>query len=245
VRWVEVGAQVLISIALICIGALGLWGERDRAHLLSIAQATWSPNTRPTADVFDEVLSREAWAHTALASSRDVLTSAAWIATFRAAQLRRSGPIEQSRAADTMATERLTKLIVDGPTHALAWYLIAEHTLATSGFSKEVTTALRLSYVTGRFDLKAAERRVGILARYWPLLKDEFETELKSDVRVMVFGQGYDLANSRLAHIGVREAPAQFQLLRRLLGEIKQDYLYWYDYEANLLRTTDAARKQK
>jgi hypothetical protein len=245
VRWAVIVCQVLVAGALITVGAFGLWGERDRADLQNVARASWLPLTRPTPDVIDETLSREAWRHRALASSRDVLASAAWIATLQAAQVRRLGPLDRASAADTVATERLTDLMSDGPTHALAWYLIAEHTLATAGFSKEVGAALRLSYISGRFDLKAAERRVGLIARYWPLLKDDFGSDLKSDIRVMVFGQGFDWVNSRLAQIGMREAPAQFQLLRTLLGEIKPDYLYWYDYETNLLRKADAAQKPK
>jgi hypothetical protein len=245
VRWAVLVCQVFVAGALIAVGALGLWGERDRTDLLTVAKTSWTPLTRPTPTVFDETLNREAWRHKALASSRDVLASAAWIATLRAAQVRRLGSPDRARAADTVATERLTDLMEDGPTHALAWYLFAEHTLATAGFSKDVGAALRLSYISGRFDLKAAERRVGLIARYWPLLKDDFGSDLKSDIRVMVFGQGFDWVNSRLAQIGVREAPAQFQLLRTLLGEIKQDYVYWYDYETNLLRNADAALKPK
>jgi hypothetical protein len=245
VRWVGISCQFLIAVTLLAVGLSGLSGERDRSNLLSISQATLVQLPRPTLDVLDVTLAKHAWTHTALASSRDVLTAAAWVAAYRAALLRRAGPLERSQVGDTVADERLTALIADGPSHPLAWYLIANQNLAAAGFSTAVIDALKLSYVTGRFDLVAAERRVGLLMRYWPFLKNDFGNELKSDVRVMVFGEGYTWVNSRLAHIAYHEAPAQNAVLRQTLGEIKPDYLYWFDYETNLLRKAKTDVKTK
>jgi hypothetical protein len=245
VRWAIIVCQLFIASALIGVGSLGLVGEAHRSQLLNVARASWTPQTRPTPELFEATLNGKAWQHTSLASSRDVLAAAAWISTLHAAQVRRTGPLDRVREANTTASDRLTALISDGPSHAFAWYLIAEQSIATAGFSSDVGAALRLSYIVGRFDLRAAERRIGLLLRYWPLLKDDFAAELRSDVRVLVFGQGFDAVNSRLAHIGFREAPSQSQLLRSLLGEIKPDYIYWYDYETDLLRKADASRVWK
>jgi hypothetical protein len=236
VRWIIVALQVLAGAALIVVGTLGLSGEASRARMLSVAQASRSPLTRPQADVIDATLAERAWDHTALASQRDVLMAAALVAAERANRLHRTGPLDVANAAGNVATARLTALMADGPSQPLGWYLIAEHLLATAGFSIDVTGALRLSYVTGRFDVRAAERRIGLLLRYWPLLKDEFEPELKSDVRTLVFGQGYDLTNSRLAYIAYYEAPSQTQRLRQTLGEVKPDYLYWFDWETEQIK---------
>lgn len=235
-RWFLIGVQALTGAALIVVGALGLWGEPSRARVLRIAQASRSPETRPEPAVIDAALAERAWNHKSLASQRDVLMAAAWITALRAARLHRTGPLDEANAADNTATDRLTALMADGPSQPLGWYLIAEHLLATAGFSNDVTGALRLSYVTGRFDVRSAERRLGLLLRYWPLLHDEFGPELKSDVRTLVFGQGYDATNSRLAYIAYYEAPAQAQRLRQALAEVKPDYLYWFDWETEQIK---------
>jgi hypothetical protein len=243
VRWSTLAIQLAIGAALIAVGALGLYGEAGRQHLHRVAQATWVAATRPTIPDIDSALARGAWNHTSLAASRDVLAASAWLATYRAAELRRTGPAEAATAADALARDRLNGLIGDGPSNPLAWYFVAEQLLATSGYSRDVESALRLSYVTGRYDLRAAERRVGLLLRYWPILRENFVNELRSDVRVMAYGASYDWVNSRLAHIAYFEAPAQAQFLRQTLGEIQPQYLYWFDWETEQIKKAAAKRK--
>ena len=241
-RWLRSGVQVLAGTVLLVVGTLGLWGEVGRARTLRVAHALRSPDTRPDPATIDATLAERAWRNASLASQRDVLMAAAWISAMHATRLHRTGPLDAANAADTIAADRLTGLMADGPSQPLGWYLIAEHNLATAGFSNEVTGALRLSYVTGRFDVRSAERRIAMLLRYWPLLQAEFGAELKSDVRTLVFGQGYDLTNSRLAYIAHYEAPAQAQRLRQTLGEVKPDYLYWFDWEIAQIKKGLAAK---
>jgi hypothetical protein len=244
VPWLVCAAQIAAGTALIVTGALGLSGETARMRLSRVAQASLSPATRPDPETVDATLAERAWNHTALASHRDMLAASAWLAAQRASRLRRTGPLDVVRAADNAASARLNALMADGPSNPLGWYLTAEHLAATAGFSNEVIGALRLSYVTGRFDVRSAERRIGLVLRYWPLLKDDFGHEVKSDVRTLVFGQDYDLTNSRLAFIAYYEAPAQSARLRQTLTEVRADYLYWFDWETEQLKKATAAKSR-